>query len=165
MWTAKARLLRSAARVAALAVLAALAAVAAAPLSARAQSAAPAPQGEGAKPRPGLLDTILQGPNLRTTAPEPKDWVKASRPAEAREPRRVQPDAEPRRAMLTPEQIRAREAELDNLRARHDRLGERQPARGPFASAAPPAAAAAAGQKGPGCAIACAPAAKKKKVR
>ena len=122
-----------------------------------AQSAPPAGQ-EAAKPRAGLLDTLLEGPKLRTTAPEPQDWVKAARPAvQAPEPRRVQPAAEPARAILTPDQIRAREAELDNVRRRHDRLAQRKPATGPFASAAPPPAAAP--PKPPAaCVLACPPA-------
>jgi hypothetical protein len=150
MWTSTARFLRPAALAGGLLAGAFGGAACAQP--------APAPQPEGErKPASSLLGAIVQGPKLRTTAPEPKDWVKASRPAEAREPRRVQPEAEPRRPILSPEQIRAREAELDNVRARHDRLAERKPARGPFASAAPPAPPAAQ-KTSVGCAIACPPA-------
>jgi hypothetical protein len=157
MRTSNARVLRRAALAAGLIVAQALAG------AALAQTAAPAGQ-EAGRPRAGLMETILQGPKLRTTVPEPQGWVKASRPAEAREPRRVQPDAEPRRPVLTPDQIRAREAELDNVRRRHDRLAQRKPAAGPFASAAPAPAAGPAGQP-VGCALACQPAPAKKGAR
>jgi hypothetical protein len=90
----------------------------------------------GRREPPGFIDTILRGPKLRTDPVEPTDWVKARRPGEMQEPARVQPGAEPARKLLTPDEIRKIEAQLDTARARHDRLSERKPTRGKFASAA-----------------------------
>jgi hypothetical protein len=91
----------------------------------------------GAALAQGLLETLTQGPRLRTDPGEPADWVRASRPA-------VIPDAagadvgarQPRRALLTPDDVRRKERELDALRVRHDRISGRKPATGKFRSAA-----------------------------
>lgn len=91
----------------------------------------------GAALAQGLIETLTQGPRLRTDPGEPADWVRASRPA-------VIPDAaganvgdrQPRRALLTPDEVRRKERELDALRARHDRISGRKPATGKFRSAA-----------------------------
>lgn len=94
-------------------------------------------QEQGGRRAPlGFVDTILQGPKLRTDPGEPVDWVKSRRPNELQEPVRVQPGAEPARKLLTPDQIRQREAQLDAVRIRNEQLGGRQPVRGNFASAA-----------------------------
>ena len=90
----------------------------------------------GRRAQPGFIDTILQGPKLRTDPVEPTDWVKARRPNELQEPVRVQPGAEPARKLLTPDEIRKIEGQLDTARARHDHLSGRKPTRGKFASAA-----------------------------
>jgi hypothetical protein len=90
----------------------------------------------GRRAQPGFIDTILQGPKLRADPVEPADWVKARRPNELQEPVRVQPGAEPARKLLTPDEIRQREAQLDAARSRHDQLSGRKPTRGKFASAA-----------------------------
>lgn len=94
-------------------------------------------QEQGGRRAPlGFVDTILQGPKLRTDPGEPADWVKSRRPNELQEPVRVQPRAEPARKLLTPDEIRQREAQLDAVRIRNEQLGGRQPVRGNFASAA-----------------------------
>lgn len=94
-------------------------------------------QEQGGRRAPlGLMETILQGPKLRTDPGEPIDWVKARRPGELQEPVRVQPGAEPARKLLTPDEIRRREGQLDAVRIRNEQLGERKPVRGKFASAA-----------------------------
>lgn len=93
-------------------------------------------QEQGRRAPLGLIDTILQGPKLRTDPGEPADWVKARRPSELQELVRVQPGAEPARKLLTPDEIRQREAQLDAVRIRNEQLGGRQPVRGNFASAA-----------------------------
>ena len=96
-------------------------------------------QEQGGRRAPlGFVDTILQGPKLRTDPGEPADWVKSRRPNELQEPVRVQPRAEPARKLLTPDEIRQREAQLDAVRIRNEQLGGRQPVRGNFASAAGP---------------------------
>ena len=98
---------------------------------------ASAQQEQGGRRAPlGFIDTILQGPKLRADPVEPTDWVKARRPNELQEPARVQPGAEPARKLLTPDEIRRREAQLDAARSRHDQLSGRKPTRGKFASAA-----------------------------
>lgn len=91
----------------------------------------------GAALAQGLFETLSQGPRLRTDPGEPADWVRASRPA-------VIPDAagarlddrQPRRALLSPDEVRRKERELDALRLRHDRISGRKPATGKFKSAA-----------------------------
>ena len=94
-------------------------------------------QEQGGRRAPlGFVDTILQGPKLRTDPGETEDWVKSRRPNELQEPVRVQPRAEPARKLLTPDEIRQREAQLDAVRIRNEQLGGRQPVRGNFASAA-----------------------------
>lgn len=94
-------------------------------------------QEQGGRRAPlGFMDTILQGPKLRTDPGEPADWVNARRPSELQEPVRVQPGAEPGRKLLTPDEIRQREAQLDAVRVRNEQLGGRKPVRGNFASAA-----------------------------
>jgi len=93
-------------------------------------------QEQGRRAPLGFIDTILQGPKLRTDPGEPADWVKSRRPNDLQEPVRVQPGAEPARKVLTPDQIRQREAQLDAVRVRNEQLGGRQPVRGNFASAA-----------------------------
>ncbi|HEY8579492.1 MAG TPA: hypothetical protein VIL72_06360 [Beijerinckiaceae bacterium] len=85
----------------------------------------------------GLFETLTQGPRLRTTPGEPADWVKASRPQTVPDAAAVDVESrKPRRALLTPDQVRRKEAELDALRARHDRLSGRKPVRGKYRSAA-----------------------------
>lgn len=85
----------------------------------------------------GLLDTIMQGPRLRTDPGESADWVKATRPSESPNPVRGA-QGEPSRPLMNADAIRKREAELDALRARHDRLAGRKRSTAKYASAAGP---------------------------
>lgn len=102
----------------------------------------------------GFVETIMQGPRLTTTPPEAADWVRASRPDPnaAREAARA---PGPGRPVLTDEQIRAREAQLDQARARHDRIAGRKPPTGKFGSAAGKPETAGAEAYKPGCVMTC----------
>ncbi|MDP2358002.1 MAG: hypothetical protein Q8M31_18325 [Beijerinckiaceae bacterium] len=108
-----------------------------------------------AKPAPkGFLETIMEGPRLTTTPPEAADWVRASRATQKPQPRAVRaPTRE--RAVLTGDQIRANEAQLDALRTRHDRIaGRKSPAGKPGSAAGKPETPAVEQYK-PGCALNC----------
>ncbi|MDB5571018.1 MAG: hypothetical protein JWN93_2201, partial [Hyphomicrobiales bacterium] len=80
-------------------------------------------------------DTLMQGPRLRTDPGEPADWVKAARPAQTPQPVRGA-QGEPSRPLMNADQIRKREAELDALRSRHDKIAGRKPPTAKYASAA-----------------------------
>ncbi|MDF2115438.1 hypothetical protein PY365_07655 [Roseiarcaceae bacterium H3SJ34-1] len=72
--------------------------------------------------------TILRGPRFTTTPMEPQDWVKRSRPADNQAYIPVGRNADqPQRRVMTPDEVRAKEAELDAVRAKHDRLAHRKP--------------------------------------
>jgi len=92
-------------------------------------------QGAPKRQPQGFIDTLMQGPRLTTTPPEAADWVRASRAPEGTRPG-AQPQPQPQRPLLSPDEIRKREAALDAARARHDRIAGRRPPQGPFGSAA-----------------------------
>ncbi len=108
-----------------------------------------------AKPAPkGFIETIMEGPRLTTTPPEAADWVRASRATQNVQPRAARAPAQ-ERAVLTGDQIRANEAQLDSLRTRHDRIvGRKSPAGKPGSAAGKPEAPEAEKYK-PGCALNC----------
>lgn len=82
----------------------------------------------GAALAQGLIETLTQGPRLRTDPGQPADWVRASRPAVIPDAAAVDPaDRQPRRALMAPDDVRRKEAELDALRVRHDRISGRKP--------------------------------------
>jgi hypothetical protein len=115
------------------------------------QNVAPVPKKAAPK---GFIETIMQGPRFTTTPPEAADWVRASRPAAntaAAPPRRPGPG----RAVLTPDQIRAQEAQLDSLRARHDRAAGRRGPSGKLGSAAGKPQPSDAEKHKPGCVLTC----------
>lgn len=70
---------------------------------------------------------------------EPQDWVKRSRPADnqAYVPA-GRPSDRPQRRVMTPDEVRAKEAELDAVRAKHDRLAHRKPFKGQIGTASAP---------------------------
>jgi hypothetical protein len=112
-----------------------------------------APVQKKAAPK-GFVETIMQGPRFTTTPPEAANWVRASRPAAnaaAAPPRRPGPG----RAVLTPDQIRAQEAQLDSLRARHDRIAGRRGPSGKLGSAAGKPEPSDAEKHKPGCVLTC----------
>ena len=112
--------------------LCALALLAAAPVAAQ-QEGARAQQSENP------FATILRGPRFTTTPMEPQDWVKRSRPAENQAYIPVGRAADqPQRRVMTPDEVRAKEAELDAVRARHDRLAHRKSFKGKIGSATAP---------------------------
>jgi len=82
---------------------------------------------------------ILRGPRFTTTPMEPQDWVKRSRPADNEAYVPVgRPGDRSQRPVMTPDQVRAKEAELDAVRARHDRLAHRKGFKGQIGSATAP---------------------------
>jgi hypothetical protein len=99
--------------------------------------------------------TILRGPRFTTTPMEPQDWVKQSRPADNQAYIPVGRAADqPQRKVMTPDEVRAKEAELDGVRAKHDRLAHRKPLTGQIGSAtAPPLPKKEA--KKPNCVLTC----------
>lgn len=89
---------------------------------------------QGSNPFAALADAL----KLHTEAPDPAPFVKASRPA-------VEPaylpfapaNKAPAGKVLTPDEIRAEEADLQSLRLKHDRSARRKPAPLMQSSAAP----------------------------
>ncbi len=108
-----------------------------------------------AKPAPkGFVETLMEGPRITTTPPPAADWVRAARP----DPNVTRPAARPAapgRPVLTDAQIRANEAQLENLRARHDKVAGRKPPTGKFGSAAGKPQAPEVEKHKPGCALTC----------
>ena len=84
------------------------------------------------------IDVISQRLKFRTEPREPADFVKKSRTPDASLDYipLANPGGAPARPAMTPDEVRAREAELDALRGRHDRLSGRKSAKGPFKSTA-----------------------------
>lgn len=122
-----------------------------------AQPAAPPAVEPPAKREPkGFIETIMQGPRLTTTPPEAADWVRKSRGAQTagRAPQAAAPA--PARRLLTPDEIRAREAALDSARVRHDRIAGRKSQTGKVGSAAGKPQAASAEKPKVGCVMTCA---------
>jgi hypothetical protein len=99
--------------------------------------------------------TILRGPRFTTTPMEPQDWVKRSRPADNEAYVPVgRPSDRSQRPVMTPDQVRAKEAELDAVRAQHDRLAHRKGFKGRIGSpTAPPLARKEV--KKPNCVLTC----------
>lgn len=123
------------------ALAAALMAAVAQPVQAQTANTAK-PRLSAAKPRPSAavapkpvvpddpFSTLFRGPKFTTTPADPPDWVKQSRPGEEQPfipTGRARPEP-PNRAM-SPDRVRQIERELDALRARHDQIGGRKPAK------------------------------------
>ena len=102
----------------------------------------------------GFIDTLLQGPRLTTTTPEPADWVRRTRPPEGAPPPPAAAPAAPARPRLTPDEVRRREAAREAARIRHDRLAGRKTQGGRTAPA--PASEQKAETAKPGCVMTCA---------
>ncbi len=102
----------------------------------------------------GFVETIMEGPRLTTTPPEAADWVRQTR----RDPNAARPAGPtgPSRPLLTPDEIRAREAALDSARARHDKIAGRKPPTGKLGSAAGKPEPAEPEKAKPGCVLTCA---------
>lgn len=89
-----------------------------------------------AQQRSDPVSTLFRGPGFTTTPVEPPEWVRKTRPSDATlYDRRPVPARQPDRAPLSAGEVRKLEAELNTLRARHDRMGGR-PVTAPAASAA-----------------------------
>lgn len=110
----------------------------------------------GQKRQPkGFMDTLLQGPRLTTTTPEPADWVRSSRPpGGAPAPQPSAAPAGPARPRLSAEEVRRREAALEAARIKHDRVAGRKTQGGRAAPAPAPEQKAVAAK--PGCVMTCA---------
>jgi hypothetical protein len=112
--------------------LCAIALLSAAPVAAQ-QSGGRAQQSENP------FETILRGPRFTTTPMEPQDWIKRSRPTDTQAYIPVGRAADqPQRKVMTPDEVRAKEAELDAVRAKHDRLAHRKSLAGQIGSATAP---------------------------
>ena len=113
-----------------------MAAILFASLAARAQGA-----NDAAPSSP--VAAVVNGLKLTTTPREPEDFVRKTRkPNETLDYVPIAGERrDPAKRLMTADEIRAREAELDSVRARHDAASRRRPATGPFRSAAPPVVA------------------------
>ncbi|MFN3890685.1 MAG: hypothetical protein ACK4MV_09835 [Beijerinckiaceae bacterium] len=122
------------------------------------KTAAAAQQGRRAQAQPkaapkGFIETIMEGPRFTTTPPEAADWVRATRPDP--NARTVRTAPAPGRAVMTADQIRAQEAQLDRLRASHDKVAGRKAPTGRFGSAAGKPESPTAEKYKPGCTLTC----------
>jgi hypothetical protein len=104
--------------------------------------ASPAARAQGASSS-SPLDVVVNGMKLTTTPREPDDFVRKTRkPNEALDYVPIAGERrDPAKRLMTGDEIRAREAELDAVRSRHDAVSRRRPATGRFRSAAPPVVA------------------------
>ena len=100
-------------------------------------------QGAGGASSSSPVDAIVHGLKLTTTPREPDDFVRKTRkPNETLDYVPIAGERrDPAKRLMTGDEIRAREAELDAVRARHDAASRRRPAAGPFRSSAPPVVA------------------------
>ena len=117
--------------------------LAGAPDDARAQAQAQAPA-VAADPTESPLKSLFKLGNFATDPAPPKDFVIRSRPAPDQEnyiPVHERPVTRPDK-IYTPAEVKAREAELDQVRLSHDRLANRPSA----ALAAPAGSKPAAGK-------------------
>ena len=71
------------------------------------------------------MDVISHGIKLKFDPVEPADLVRKSRPSELNYVPVGAPRPEPAGKLLTLDELRAREAELDSVRSQHDRLAHR----------------------------------------
>lgn len=112
---------------------------------------------QGAAPSTGAPADLAKQLRLTATPPEPKDFVRQTRgPAQSQHYVPIDsPRVEPRKPLMSPDEIRRTEADLDSIRNRHDAVSGRKPLAGPFKSTANVAAPQAAGNVGTGCAITC----------
>ncbi len=80
-------------------------------------------------PSTSVFDDVAKTLKLEATPRDPADFVRASRkPGELDYVPVGGARPEPAQPLMTPDQIRAREAELESLRARQDALARRKPA-------------------------------------
>lgn len=93
-------------------------------------------------------------PGLTTNTPEPPEWIRKTRPpADALYGRDYVPGVEPERAPLNPDQLRKVEAEMNALKARHDRVGGRPKSPAGRSAAADPKPKP--GPRKPNCVLTC----------
>jgi hypothetical protein len=91
------------------------------PSSAFAQGAAPAQVEQS-----GPLDAFARSLGQRAKPTQPADFVRETRPAELDFIPVHSKRSEPPGKLLTADELKAREHELDDLKAAHDKIGDRQ---------------------------------------
>ncbi len=89
-----------------------------------AQGAAPAPAEQG-----GPLDSLSRLIGLRSKPVEPADFVRLTRPAETNFIPVHTPRPNNHERILTNDELRAKERELDALKASHDQIAKRPPSK------------------------------------
>ena len=102
----------------------------------------------------GPAQSILGALHLGTSEPDMPDFVRETRPQQLDYLPITSRGAEPDRPILTPDEIRRREADLEKLRSRHDHLAARAPAPAVKSAAPEPVAKKAKGAQGP-CLLTC----------
>ncbi|MBN9081639.1 MAG: hypothetical protein J0I16_09070 [Rhizobiales bacterium] len=120
-------------------ILLALLLLAAASVGAHAQQAtgqqAPARQ----QKNNSFFDTLMEGPRLTTTPLEAPEWMQRRRTGREQEFVPVGPPPnQPQRTVLTEDQIKAKEAELDAVARRHDQIAGRKGYKGKIGTASAP---------------------------
>jgi hypothetical protein len=103
------------------------------------------------------VDSLSKALKLKPDEPTPKDFVRQSRPP-AETLRYVPintPRADPPKSVMSPDEVRKMEADLDRVRTRHDAISGRKPLAGPFRSTANDAKPRTPPVVGAGCAITC----------
>jgi|GEM_PF-4718574 hypothetical protein len=87
-----------------------------------------AQQSTGHKPLPANpLEAISQGLKLRADPVEPKDFVTGSRPTDMQYIPTGSPRPQPPSKVMTADQVKAKQAELEAMLVRHDRATGRKP--------------------------------------
>ena len=92
------------------------------------QGATPSPAPDR-REQPGFLEGLARGTGLGSKAVEPAEFVRNSRPADFNyiPVHSKRPDAPGK--LLTADELKARERELDALKASHDAIASRRPAK------------------------------------
>lgn len=80
----------------------------------------------------GPLDSLATSVGQRSKPVEPAGFVRDSRPSDLNYLPVHSKRPEPKGKLLTADELKAQERELDALRATHDKAGERRPARAAY---------------------------------
>ena len=86
-----------------------------------------------------FFDTLMEGPRLTTTPLEAPEWMQRRRTGREQEFVPIgRPPNQPQRTVLTEDQIKAKEAELDAVARRHDQIAGRKGYKGKIGTASAP---------------------------